>query len=133
MDIVLCLSLTLRKHTIDLLPGANLSNLLRYRVNPTEHAELKRQVNLKLSGAEVAYNTSVNGTINKSPHNESGHDFRSKQPTDFIPYLITIEFLSLHHHLHHLLHHKHELHKKNGVRLLKIMPTKSYKLMLGTD
>ena len=32
------------QHAIDLIPGASLSNLPAYRMNPTEYAELKRQV-----------------------------------------------------------------------------------------
>ena len=67
MDVVLGLPKTLGKHAISLVPEANLSNLPYYRVNPTEHVELKRQVNLKLFSTEVAQNTSVNRAIDESP------------------------------------------------------------------
>jgi len=32
------------QHAIDLVPESNMSNLSHYRMNPTEYAELKRQV-----------------------------------------------------------------------------------------
>ena len=32
------------QHAIDLVLGSSLSNLLHFRMNPTEHVELKRQV-----------------------------------------------------------------------------------------
>ena len=32
------------QHAIDLVSGSSMSNLSHYRMNPTEHAELKRQV-----------------------------------------------------------------------------------------
>ena len=70
MDVVLGLSKTLRKHAIGLVPGTSLLNLPRYRVNFIKHVELKRQVDLKLSSAEVAENTSVNRTIDECSRDE---------------------------------------------------------------
>ena len=80
MYVVLGLPKTLRKHTICLVLGASLPNLPRYRVNPAEHVKLKRQVDLKLSNAEVV-GTSVNRTIGESSHDEIAYCIGPKQPT----------------------------------------------------
>jgi len=43
-------------------------------VNLIKHAELKGQVDLKLCNDDVAYNTSVNKTINERSHDEIAYD-----------------------------------------------------------
>jgi len=57
----------------------SLGNLLRTLVD--EHIRTR---NLKLVIAEFAYNTAMNKTICKSPH-EIVYDFRLRQPIDLIP------------------------------------------------
>jgi len=52
--------------------------LPRYRVNPTDHVQLKKQVDLKLSSVEVVENTVVNKTIDKSPYNEIAYGLGPK-------------------------------------------------------
>ena len=84
IDAVLGLPKTLRKYAIGLVLGSSLPNWPLYRVNLTEHAELKRQVDFNLSNAEVFYNTSVNRTTNGSPYHEIAYAFRPKQLTHLI-------------------------------------------------
>jgi len=55
---------------------------------------------MKLSIAEFAYNSSVNRTTYKSPH-EIVYGFRTGQPVDLIRMAITIESQSLHFFLPH--------------------------------
>ena len=57
----------------------NLVNLLR-----TLAGEHVKTWDLKLSTAELAYNTSVNRTIGKGSH-EVVYDFRPRQPINLIP------------------------------------------------
>ena len=38
------------QHAIDLVPRASLPNLSHYRMNPTEHAKLKSQVDKQVKG-----------------------------------------------------------------------------------
>ena len=98
-----------------------LQLLLRTPVG--EHVE---NWDFKLSTAEFAYDTSVNKTINKKPH-EIVYGVGPRQPIDHIPVAehyraSESKFAS----------HVHELHKKSVIRLLKTMPTTSYELTLGT-
>ena len=53
-------------------------------MNPTEHAEPKKQVHLKLYIVEFAYNTFVNRTTGKSPL-EIIYAFKTRQPIDLSP------------------------------------------------
>ena len=80
MDVLLGLSKTLRKHPISLVSGASFLNLSRYLVNSIEHVELKTQVDLKFSSTQVAENTSVNRTIDKSPRDEIAYGLGPRQP-----------------------------------------------------
>ena len=41
------------QHSIDFVPGSTLHNLPQYRMNLTEHAELKRQVDELLSKSSL--------------------------------------------------------------------------------
>jgi len=54
-------------------------------VNFIKHAKLKKQVDHKLSSAEVAYNTYVNRTTDRGPYDEIAYGFKPRQLTDIIP------------------------------------------------
>jgi len=41
------------QHVIDLIPGSSIPNLPHYRINPAEHAELKRQVDELLNNGFI--------------------------------------------------------------------------------
>jgi len=67
-------------------------------VNPTEHVELKRLVDFKLYSAKVVENSSVNRTLDESPHDEIVYGLGPKQLTDLIPiayYCKVFEYASL--------------------------------------
>jgi len=133
MDIVLGLPKTFKKHAIGLVLGASLSNFPRYRMNLTKHVKLKRQVDLKLSSVEVAENTSVNKTIDKSPYNEIAHGLGAKQPTNLIliadHYNVSETASSLASLSHHMCTN---YTNKSVIKLHERMPTISHGLMLRT-
>jgi len=95
------------------LQEQSLPNLLRYRVNPAKHIELKRQVDYKLSSAEIAEYTYINRTINESPHDEIAYDLGPRQLTVLIPiakrYKVSESASSL---ASSVASHMHELHKE---------------------
>ena len=81
----------------------SLGNLLRTLVG-----EYRGSWDLKLATAEFAYNTTVNRTIGKSPH-EIVYDFRPRQPIYLIPifdHIKASDFASL------FASHVHDLRKK---------------------
>jgi len=132
MDVALGLPNTLKKHAIGLVSGASLLNLPHYRVNPTEHIELKRQVDLKLSSAEVAENKYVNRTIDESSGDEIAYGLGPRQLTNLI--LIADQckvFKPASSLASPVALHMHELNK-SVIRLHKTTPIMSYELMLGT-
>ena len=95
------------------LQEQSLPNLLRYRVNPAKHVEFKRQVDHKLSSAEIAEYTSINRTINESLHDEIAYDLGPRQLTVLIPiakrYKVSESVSSL---ASSVASHMHELHKE---------------------
>ena len=91
----------------------NLGNLLRTLVG--EHTG---SWDLQLATAEFAYNTAVNRTTCKSPH-EIVYGFRPRQPIDLIP-------MSDHIRASDSASHVHDLHKEVMDKLFKVMPTINY-------
>ena len=102
------------------LQEQSLPNLLRYRVNPAKHVELKRQVDHKLSSAEIAEYTSINRTIDKSPHDDIAYGLGLRQPTDLIHITDQCKVSEFASSLaSSVASHVHELHKESGDKIAR--------------